>query len=169
MCKLRTSSTLTCVLLSPGIGCYLSETTFLQARMMTIPDPVANTACAEETTLMCGRKEKKKGGGEWGGARSIQSRRQHKAKTLQPGFSPARAERKLVGPPPRSRPPGKLADVGSRLPSPSLSAWAALRPAPLSLQDGTHREFAEPGPTPRRGARNQGGSPLASCRPPFPP
>lgn len=65
MCKLRKSSALTCVLLSPGIGCYLSETTFLQARMMTIPDPVANTACAEETTLMCGRKEtKREGSGE---------------------------------------------------------------------------------------------------------
>lgn len=30
---------------------------------MAIPEPVANTACAEETTLRCGRKEKKRGGG----------------------------------------------------------------------------------------------------------
>lgn len=28
---------------------------------MAIPEPVANTACAEETTLRCGRKEKIKG------------------------------------------------------------------------------------------------------------
>lgn len=30
----------------------LSVTTFLQEQMMTIPDPVANIACAEETTLV---------------------------------------------------------------------------------------------------------------------
>lgn len=64
MCTLGENSVLILVLLSPGIGCYLSETTFLQAQMMMIPDPVANTACTEETTLMCGRKEKKKEGKE---------------------------------------------------------------------------------------------------------
>lgn len=42
---------------------------------MAIPEPVANTACAEETTLRCGRKEKK-----GGGALLIQ----HKAKLLNP-------------------------------------------------------------------------------------
>lgn len=47
---------------------------------MTIPEPVASTACAEETSLMCGRKERKRGGG----ACSIQSRGQHKAKPPGP-------------------------------------------------------------------------------------
>lgn len=37
---------------------------------MAIPDPVANTACAEETTLRCGRKEKRGGWGALNPARS---------------------------------------------------------------------------------------------------
>lgn len=110
MCKLRKSSALIFVFLSPGIGCYLSVITFPQEQMTTIPDPVANIACAEETTLMSSRKRK-----GWGGQCSPMDRIKPKVFNLT-FLSAASARRKLVGPLPRSRPPGQLADVESRIP-----------------------------------------------------
>lgn len=41
---------------------------------MTIPDPVANTACTEETSLMCGRKDKR-GEGERAQSGPVDSRK----------------------------------------------------------------------------------------------
>lgn len=160
MCKLRKSSALIFVFLSPGIGCYLSVITFPQEQMTTIPDPVANIACAEETTLMSSRKRK-----GWGGQCSPMDRIKP---SLQPYFPFGCQRQEEIGRATAALPtPRAISRCGEQ---DSLPAWTALRPAPLSLQDRTHREFTEPRPAPRRGASNQEAAPSLPVAPlPFRP
>lgn len=156
MWKLQQSSAPSSVLLSPGIGCYLSVITSLQERMMTIPDPVANTACTEETSLTCGRKEKKK---------KIQSSGQREAQSLQPA-SPLGCQcgEGEGTPPPRSRPQGS-GQTDQQLPARSCPARAPsiLLPLPPREDAGLCGELR---PAPRRG-KAPGRQPPRFLSPPF--
>lgn len=160
MWKLRKSSPLSFVL-SPGIGCYLSVITSLQERMMTIPDPVASTACTEETSLTCDRKEKEK-------KKKIQSSGQHKAQRLQPasprGCQCGEGEGTAAAALPT---PKQLADVDQQLPARSRPAWAPPHPPPSrspSREDAG--VFGELRPAPRRG-KAPGRQPPRFLSPPF--
>lgn len=75
-------------------------TTLLQERMMMIPDPVANTACTEETSLMCGRKGKKGCGTGRAQSSPVDRVKPELFNLTLP--EAVRAPRRTAGPPPRS-------------------------------------------------------------------